>query len=134
MRPVPVQAMARRFGQTVGCAVDGVVHTWIFEPCAQNIVFDAIEPVRLPLDGHAFRPPRTYVSLRIEQTLALDVANGRDGIPIENNLQSYSVVETEGKRVVARHLGRCAGGEIADGVVQARVPCVFSFGNCRIRS
>src|SRR5215831_5625647 len=61
---------------TVGCTVDGVVHTWIFEPCAQNIVFDVIERVGLPLDGHAFRPPRTYVSFRIEQTLAFDVANG----------------------------------------------------------
>src|SRR5262252_8417230 len=56
----------------VGCAVDGVVHTWIFEPWAQNIVFDVIERVGLSLDGYAFRAPRTDVSFRIEQTLAFD--------------------------------------------------------------
>src|SRR5262249_20763025 len=61
---------------TVGCAVDGVVHTWIFEPWAQNIVFDVIERVGLSLDGHALRPPRADVSFGIEQTLAFDVANG----------------------------------------------------------
>src|SRR5262245_30596761 len=92
------------------------MHAWILERRAQNLILDVIERIGSALDRDPLGAPWTDVSLRVEQALALDIADRCHRISVENHLECDGIVKIAPEResVVARHLGRHACAELAD--------------------